>query len=84
MFFHLQAVSYLGDYRLRLKFNDGQVKDVDLQAELYGEIFQPLRNQELFQLAKVDPETQTVAWPHGADFAPAYLSEKGQTVRKIA
>jgi hypothetical protein len=84
MFLHIQEVSYLGDYRLRLWFNDGQVKDVDLKAELHGEVFEPLKNQALFKLAKVDPDTQTVAWPNGADFAPEYLYEKGQTVRKIA
>jgi hypothetical protein len=56
-FLHIQEVSYLGDYRLRLRFNDGQVKDVDLTAELHGEVFEPLKNQELFKLVKVDPET---------------------------
>jgi hypothetical protein len=84
MFLHIDQVSYLGDYRLRLWFNDGQVKDVDLKADLYGEIFEPLRNQELFQQVKVNPDTKTLEWPNGADFAPEYLSEIGQPVRKIA
>jgi hypothetical protein len=79
-----QEVSYLGNYHLRLRFKDGQVKDPELKAELPGKVFEPLKNQEFFQLAKVDPDTQTVAWPNGADFAPEYLSERGQTVRKIA
>jgi hypothetical protein len=46
---------------------------VDLKDELHGEVFEPLKNQDLFKLPKVDPDTQTVAWPGGADFAPEYL-----------
>ena len=84
MFLHIHEVSYLGDYRLRLWFNDGQVKDVDLKGELHGEVFAPLRNQDLFKQVTVNPDTKTVQWPNGADFAPEYLSEIGQTVRKIA
>jgi hypothetical protein len=84
MFLHINQVSYLGDYRLRLRFSDGQVKDVDLKDDLYGEMFEPLNNQDLFQQVKVNPETKTVEWPNGADFAPEYLSELGETVRKIA
>ena len=84
MFLHINEVSYLGDYRLRLWFNDGQVKDVDLKDELYGEVFAPLINPDLFKQVKVNPDTKTVQWPNGADFAPEYLSEIGQPVRKIA
>jgi hypothetical protein len=84
MFLHINEVNYLGDYRLRLWFNDGQVKDVDLKDELYGKIFDPLIDQYLFQQVKVNPDTRTVEWPNGADLAPEYLYEIGQTVKKIA
>ena len=83
MFLHINQVSYLGDLRLRLWFNDGQVKDVDLKGDLHGEVFEPLQNQEIFQQVKINPETQTVEWPNGADFAPEYLSEIGQTVSRV-
>ncbi len=84
MFLHINEVNYLGEYRLRLWFNNGQIKDVDLKDQLHGEVFEPLKNLELFQQVQVDADTGTVAWPNGADFAPEYLYEKGQTVRKIA
>lgn len=84
MFLHINEAGYLGDYRLRLWFNDGQVKDVDLKDELYGEVFEPLKNQDLFKQVKVNPDTKTVEWPNGADFAPEHLYEMGRTVRKIA
>ncbi|MBM4287996.1 MAG: DUF2442 domain-containing protein [Deltaproteobacteria bacterium] len=84
MSLHINHVRYLGDFCLRLWFNDGQVKDVDLKDDLYGEVFEPLQNQEFFQQVKVNPETKTVEWPNGADFAPEYLSEIGQTIKKMA
>jgi hypothetical protein len=84
MFLHINEVNYLGDYRLRLWFNDGQVKDVDLINALYGKVFEPLKNQDLFRQVAINPDTGTVEWPNGADFAPEYLYEIGQIVKKIA
>ena len=49
MFLHVTAVEYVGRYRLRLKFNDGAQGVVDLEPELYGEVFEPLRDKELFK-----------------------------------
>ena len=49
MFLHINEVNYLGEYRLRLWFNDGQIKDVDFKRSVHGEVFEPLKNLELFQ-----------------------------------
>ena len=84
MFLHVTNVIYLEDYRLRLEFNDGTVKEVDLRDELFGEIFEPLKNLDLFKQARLNRESNTIEWPNGADFAPEYLHEIGKEVRKIA
>lgn len=84
MFLHITSLMYLEDYRLRLHFNDGTVKDVDLQQELDGEIFQPLQDIGLFKQVKINPDTATIEWPNGADFAPECLHKIGREVRKIA
>jgi hypothetical protein len=84
MFPHQTHVLYLKGYQLRLEFNDGKVKDLDLKDELYGEIFEPLKEIELFRKAYVNPDTDTIEWPNGADFAPEFLYEAGQEVRKGA
>ncbi len=84
MFLHVIQVVYLKDYKLRLEFDDGKVKDLDLKDELYGEIFEPLKDTELFKKVYVNPETGTIEWPNGADFAPEFLYETGQEVRKSA
>ena len=73
MFLHVIAVKYLQDYELDLSFSDGRKGVADLSESLSGSVFQPLRDQELFAQAVIDPELQTVVWPNGEDFAPEYL-----------
>lgn len=84
MFLHVTDVTYLKNYTLRLKFSDGSVKDVNLKDELYGEVFEPLRDIEFFRQVAVNPETNTIEWPNGADFAPEFLYEIGKEVKKVA
>lgn len=40
MFLHVTDVEYLGGYKLRLVFNNGVIKEVDLRGKLHGEIFE--------------------------------------------
>ena len=55
---------------------DGTEGEVDLEHELDGPIFEPLRDPRYFAQFTVDPELRTVTWPNGADFAPEFLYEK--------
>jgi hypothetical protein len=71
MFIHVISAKYLGDYRLELEFNNGTSKEVDLENELYGEIFEPLKNREFFKDFSVS--RNTIEWKNGADFAPEFL-----------
>ncbi len=75
MFLHVVEARYLHDYTLWVRFNDGTGGDVDLEPELDGEVFGPLRDLSLFKSFRVDPEIQTVVWDNGADFAPEFLQE---------
>ncbi|MEL0589565.1 MAG: DUF2442 domain-containing protein [Planktothrix rubescens PR222] len=67
------SVEYLDNYQLKLTFNNGIEGIVDLEQELYGEIFEPLKAKSLFQ--KVFVTSRTIEWPNGADFAPEFLFE---------
>ena len=84
MFLHVTAVSYLEAYRIRVEFNDRVVKEVDLREELYGEVFEPLKDVEFFKQGRVNSETNTIEWPNGADFAPEFLYETGQEGKHVA
>ena len=70
---HVTNVKAVSPYSLTLSFSDGTTKRVNLRSELYGEVFEPLRNPEEFAKARL--EGWTVAWPNGADFAPEFLYE---------
>lgn len=65
----------LPPYSLKLKFEDGLSRVIDLERVLEGEIYGPLRNPTFFSNVMIDPEVQTVIWPNGADFDPAVLHD---------
>ncbi len=83
MFLHVAGVTYLRDYRLRLEFNDGVVKEVDLKGELYGQVFEPLKEIDFFRQVALNPDIGTIEWPNGADFAPEFLYEIGEEVERV-
>jgi hypothetical protein len=67
-------VEPLGGFVLRLSFDDGSEREIDLEAELWGPVFEPLRaNPELFRQVSVDQELGTIVWPNGADMDPDVL-----------
>jgi hypothetical protein len=70
---HVVSVEYLENYQLKLIFNNGIQGIVDLEQELYGEIFEPLKDKSLFK--KVFVTSRTIEWSNGADFAPEFLFE---------
>jgi len=72
----LKEAKYQGDYRIWLKFTDGVEGEVDLESELWGEVFQPLKDKARFAELSLDKELETVVWPNGADFAPEFLYQK--------
>lgn len=71
-------VTVLYPYELNVEFSDGVVGEVDLRDELHGEVFEPLKDPEVFSKACVDEELGTVLWPNGADFSPEFLYSKAR------
>ena len=67
---------YSHDFTIHIRFSDGIEGDVDLSQELYGEMFEPLKDTETFKQFTVHPEFHTLCWPNGADMAPEFLYEK--------
>ena len=73
MLTNVLEAKYAGAYKIWLRFNDGSEGEVDLGHELYGEVFEPLKDLAYFQRFHLDSELRTVCWPNGADFAPEFL-----------
>lgn len=73
MLTHVIAVRHVAGHTLWVRFDDGAEGEIDLSAELYGEVFEPLRDVEYFRTVRLHPELRTLIWPNGADFAPEFL-----------
>jgi hypothetical protein len=74
MFLHVTDAKYIADYRVWLKFNNHKKGEVDLAKEVsWGEVFEPLRDQNYFKNFKI--ENDTLSWENGADLAPESLYE---------
>ena len=71
----VSTVRVIPPYTLELEFEDGERRIVDLEDELWGPIFEPLKDPSLFAQVSVDEELGTVVWPNGADLAPEFLYE---------
>ncbi len=78
------AVEPLAEYTLRLTFDDGTERVVDLADELWGPMGEPLRDQTYFRQVRVDPELRTVVWPNGFDLDPDVLHGRAQDVPPAA
>ena len=72
---HILDVEVVKEFILKLEFDDGTVKIVDVKSLLTGPVFEPLNDPAFFAKVAIDPIAQTVVWPNGADFAPEALYE---------
>ena len=71
----IRNVRYVEDYKVELWFADGLQAVVDLESELYGPMFEPLKDLDKFRLLSFSDELGTIFWPNGADLAPELLYE---------
>ena len=74
----------LGEYNLRLTFSDGVVGDIDLADELWGEMFEPLRDVPQFDSVRVDPALGMLVWSNGADLDPEGLHDAVRPVQRAS
>ncbi|WP_303784452.1 DUF2442 domain-containing protein [Azovibrio restrictus] len=75
MFLHTRHIEPRPGYRLYVEFNNGVSGEIDLRHELWGEVFEPLKDETLFATARQDPVMETVVWANGADMAPEFLMQ---------
>jgi hypothetical protein len=77
---YVTEASYESGHRLKVIFENREVRLVDLAAHLDGPIFEPLKDPAYFRQFRVNGDIDTVAWPNGADFSPDFLYEIGEPV----
>ncbi|MBT4971121.1 MAG: DUF2442 domain-containing protein [Thiotrichales bacterium] len=67
----VQKVSTSQEYKLKLKFSNGEVGVYDCSKLLDFGVFNELKNKHYFNQAYID--NGTVAWPHEQDICPDTL-----------
>ncbi|MBI4569310.1 MAG: DUF2442 domain-containing protein [Planctomycetes bacterium] len=72
---------HVRDHVIHVVFTDGVEADLDLRDELWGEVFEPLKDVARFRTMRFDRELNTVTWNTGADFAPEFLYERAAASR---
>jgi hypothetical protein len=75
MYYSVIEARYVRDHIVWVRFKDGSEGEVDLSSELWGAVFEPLKDVEYFRKF-ILAEYGTIAWPNGADIAPEFLYEK--------
>lgn len=63
----------IDDHTLRLRFNDGVEREIDLSHVMFGPMGEPLKDPEFFRRVRVDAALRTVVWPNGFDLDPEVL-----------
>ena len=81
----MTKISALQGYRLTVQFDDGVSGTINLTSELFGPMFEPLKDAELFAQVRLD-EFGAPCWPNGADLAPdaIYAELTGQSIVQSA
>ena len=77
---HVTQVEVLHEYVVRFTFDNGAVRDIDLERFLHGGIFETVRDPTFFRQAHVADDT--IAWPNGADIDPNVLYYNLRTARE--
>lgn len=84
----IAEMKHTSDYKMWLRFEDGKEGEIDLEGELWGDVFEPLKERDYFKTARFDKELNAICWPNGADFAPEFLYDnitvKGRRNNELA
>ena len=83
MILNITKADYINEFRVKLLFNDGLEKIVDLKDYIMSKkhpFFEPLKQVDEFKKFQVH---KTLVWDNGADIAPEYLHDKIKTYGEI-
>lgn len=73
--YQIKSFTAIDDFVLNIKFDDNSEQIVDFYPILSGELYGPLRDVNVFNQVRIDPEVNTLVWPNGADFDPETLHD---------
>ena len=80
--YRIVGFEIVAPYTLRIKFDDGVERTIDFEPILTGELYGPLRDLELFNQVRIDPEFDNLVWPNDAEFDPVDLHDWPEVVEE--
>ena len=72
----IRKILYKGKYTFHVQFENDRKGNINFQPFLWGEVFEPLKDENFFRKAYIDQTSGTITWPNGADIAPETLYQK--------
>jgi len=78
MILNVKKAVYLKDYVLKVTFNNGETRIIDLESTIFNDplpLFVPLREKDFFQQFTI--KLNTICWKNDFDLAPEFLYEIG-------
>jgi len=82
--YRVESFEIISSYTLKVRFDDNTEQVIDFEPILFGELFWPLRDLNLFNQVKIDTEVHTLVWPNGGDFDPATLHDWPELIDDLA
>ena len=82
--YRVESFEIISPYTLKVRFDDNTEQVIDFEPILFGELFGPLRDLNLFNQVKIDTEVHTLVWPNGGDFDPATLHDWPELIDHLA
>ena len=73
--YRVMGFEIVGQYTLRVEFDDATEQVIDFRPVLEGALYAPLQDEGMFNQVEIDPEVHTLIWPNGADYDPATLHD---------
>mgnify|MGYP001616092502 CR=1 FL=1 len=71
MYYDITEIEYVGDYKLKLTFENGKGGIVDFANYIKpGSVYARFSNIEYFKQAYIHPELGVLCWPGDVDVAP--------------
>jgi hypothetical protein len=69
----IENVEPLENYRIRLKYENGEIKLFNVLPYISGSWYEELYNNHYFKTVHLTPDKKGIIWEHGQDIAPHEL-----------
>lgn len=74
-------VKAIEEYKLYIKFKNGEEKILDMEPELNEKFYKRLKEYEYFKNVKISETGITIEWQNGEDIAPENLYYNSNTIK---